>query len=1145
MLKTKLSSRGFTLVASLLLMLLLSGVAIALLMMVNTEQRSGAADLSNNYTYRSTEGAMEKMTSDLANTFKNIQSPSASDICNVSNNPPTWDSTISYTTYTVAPAASAPGVNPCTSPLTTVWGPIQSGPDAGLYAQIIPVTLNVTTLRTGNAESVSMSRTAEVALIPVFQFGVFCNGDCFFGRSPNLGFAGRVHTNGDLYLGVADGDNLVFGDKISAFGNVIRQQMDNAVPSSGNDNGGTVMIPTTSGGCNAQMLNVAAANPSATCVDISAGWGSNPGLGATNGSVVGGHGSAQNTSTWQNVSLNTFNSFVIDGNGTPPATQDGPNSTGATDLTLPFVQGTTSAVQIIHRPPPGESTTSLLGGSRLANEAQIRILLSDTEDGLRLSDWNGDPTQDIQLVSALPTTLANLLQAADGSSPGQVQAGSVMVGNTYPPASNHFYSFGESYCTGSTYTATTTIGTAFNVVDSNIVIAGTKTSGNYVSDNYNGTTTNAARSCPTLTGFGTYNGNIGTVTDNNFVIPPYFGSPSQQWPPTAFPQWPPQTLPAPSAANFSTVNGGTNGLEWPLIGGWLLVEAKWSADEKWHGVTKEWLAMGFARGLTPPTQPGLQCSNALYNANGYDAAHNTLAAASLSGCNALGDHRNAILYFQATKDSNLAGTPSTQADYPLTGTGVYWDAANCGTSPLAACKSQYNWYPLNLYDTREGENDDENNYTAGTGTPNGVMNVVELDVGNLRNWLLGKTGSTGSNVDYKTQNGYILYFSDRRGMQFANDASPYSRWGEYGYEDTVNYSVSNPFKPDGKLEPVNYNGVSPEDVNGNGVLDNYGVLGVGDAFGPATTKDTDATAPPTPFAQTGGNAERIPLSTIGVANRVTGARHALKLVDGSLGYLPTMPPASGCAYTDTKGNPAPTGCGGFTVASENPVYVLGNYNTNCPSTATGGCTVPANPNGFDTTWLNPANAEPNHSAASIIADAVTVLSNNWQDWGCLNPGTAPCTNAINTTSGSMVNPLNTNKGQNVPASTPNRIAMNSYYRAAVAGGKTIAFSNVTQNPEFSFGMDGGIHNFLRFLEDWGGFTGTQASLNYKGSLVSLYWSQYATGTFKCCNLVYNPPNRQYYFDPLFAFPQNLPPGTPMFRNVDNLSYRQNQIARTN
>ena len=73
----------------------------------------------------------------------------------------------------------------------------------------------------------------------------------------------------------------------------------------------------------------------------------------------------------------------------------------------------------------------------------------------------------------------------------------------------------------------------------------------------------------------------------------------------------------------------------------------------------------------------------------------------------------------------------------------------------------------------------------------------------------------------------------------------------------------------------------------------------------------------------------------------------------------------------------------------------------------------------------------------------------------------------------------------------------------------------------------------------------QAQLFYKGSLVSLYWNTYATGTFKCCNLVYNPPDRQYTFDSLFSLPTNLPPGTPMFRNLDNLSYRQNQIARTN
>jgi hypothetical protein len=131
--------------------------------------------------------------------------------------------------------------------------------------------------------------------------------------------------------------------------------------------------------------------------------------------------------------------------------------------------------------------------------------------------------------------------------------------------------------------------------------------------------------------------------------------------------------------------------------------------------------------------------------------------------------------------------------------------------------------------------------------------------------------------------------------------------------------------------------------------------------------------------------------------------------------------------------------------------------------------------------------------------------------------------------------------------TPNRIAVSSYYRLAVAAGKNIAFYNTAQNPEFSYGMDGGVHNFLRFLEDWDGpaSANTLQSLYYKGSIVSLYWSYQATGPFKCCNLVYNPPNRQYTFDSLFALPQNLPPGTPMFRNVDNLTYRQNMVARTN
>ncbi|HTU43115.1 MAG TPA: hypothetical protein VMF10_15510, partial [Candidatus Aquilonibacter sp.] len=915
----------------------------------------------------------------------------------------------------------------------------------------------------------------------------FSDSDLFYGQSPNLGFAGRVHTNGDLYLGVANGDYLVFGDKLSAFGNVIREQMDDGMAVGGGLDDGTVLIPTTSNGCSTQLtalITGGTPSASATCVNIDTGYGSSPGLGTTNGSVVGGHGSAQNTASWENVSLGTYNSYLIDGNGTPGGSADGPNSTGATDLSLPFVNTTTgaTAIQIIRQPLATTTTTSLLGASQLAYEAQIRVTLGDTQASVELPDWNGDPSGDVQLVGVLPTALASLTQ---GATSGGSQAGAVAV--TGNGATNHYYYFGESYCAGSAA-----------ISGGSWAIGG---------------------ACQSTNG-----------GDTNFIVPPHYGPPSP-WSTN-------QAFPALNSTNFGqgqTGSGTNKALEWPLVNGWLRVEAKWN-DGVWHPVTKEWLALGFARGLNVPTKPGYGCT---------PPTTNTLSTAP--NCNYLADHKNAILYFQMTKDSKMTGQPSVTADYPLTGAGLYYD------SSTATYKSQYNWYPLNLYDAREGENYDAGSFNsgsnAGTGTPNGIMNAVELDVGNLQQWLLGNTGTTGTNVNYSVQNGYILYFSDRRGMQFATTAQGTNyqyQWGEYGFEDTINYAnLGNNLKPDGVLDPVNYNGVSPEDINGNNQLDNYGVKGVGDAWGGTATSagtatyNTDTASPPNPFLS------RIALATYGLANRVTGARHALKLVDGSLGQVPTMPPSSGCTQSSTN----PTGCGGFTVGSENPVYILGNYNSNCPAAGSPGCTTSNTK--YDPTWGSTTASEPNHSAASVIADAVTLLSNNWSDAGCQVTTSTICTattsqniGSFYNTTGSLNNPLNPgNEG-----TTPNRFAATTYFRLAVAGGKTIAFDDASGTPDAYFGMDGGVHNFLRQLEDWsvpGSGGGTLQSMYYKGSIVSLYWNAYATGSWKCCTYVYHPPNRQYFFDNLFALPQNLPPGTPMFRNVDNLSYRQNQTARSN
>ena len=198
-----------------------------------------------------------------------------------------------------------------------------------------------------------------------------------------------------------------------------------------------------------------------------------------------------------------------------------------------------------------------------------------------------------------------------------------------------------------------------------------------------------------------------------------------------------------------------------------------------------------------------------------------------------------------------------------------------------------------------------------------------------------------------------------------------------------------------------------------------------------------------------------------MGNRAILFRHALKLINGGLGNIV-----------------AP----GFTVVAENPVYVQGDWNTS---------------------QLGFANND-GHVATSVIADAVTLLSNQWSDvTGYNNPYT----------------PANRNCG------TP------SFYRLAIIGGKGLAFPQPGGTTN-DFGTDGGAHNFLRYLEN-----GNQA-VNYRGSIATFFYNRQAVGTFKCCTTVYGAPARNYSFDTDFLNPALLPPLTPVFRDLNALGFSQ-------
>jgi hypothetical protein len=172
---------------------------------------------------------------------------------------------------------------------------------------------------------------------------------------------------------------------------------------------------------------------------------------------------------------------------------------------------------------------------------------------------------------------------------------------------------------------------------------------------------------------------------------------------------------------------------------------------------------------------------------------------------------------------------------------------------------------------------------------------------------------------------------------------------------------------------------------------------------------------------------------------------------------------------------------GLAFAAENPIYIQGDYNANSKGNGWGDPFVPS----------------------SVAGDAVTLLSVQWND--------------VNSFVG--------------PYSLTYRQGNNTFYRTAIIGGQTLSFPQPTGTGQ-DYGTDGGVHNFLRYVEAWGG------TLNYQGSIVSLYANRQATGTFKCCNTVYSPPTRGYLFDITFLNPTQLPPRTPLFRDVNTTGFSQ-------
>lgn len=181
--------------------------------------------------------------------------------------------------------------------------------------------------------------------------------------------------------------------------------------------------------------------------------------------------------------------------------------------------------------------------------------------------------------------------------------------------------------------------------------------------------------------------------------------------------------------------------------------------------------------------------------------------------------------------------------------------------------------------------------------------------------------------------------------------------------------------------------------------------------------------------------------------------HAVRLKNGAI--IPTNSATGGQAT-------------GLTIATPNPLYVWGDYNVPNPGHA----------NTTNTTATFPA---------SLVCDAITILSANWTDSGYGNGS----------------------------ASLGSRNATSTTVNAAIIAGSV--YSTGTAAGQWS----GGVHNLTRLLESWSGNT-----LTVNGSLVNLYNSVNANHQFQNPGNYYNAPSRNFNFDQNFLNAAKLPPGTP-------------------
>lgn len=1049
--------RGAALMIAILMMALLSAIALGVLAVVTSDSRIAGSDLKRTEACYASAAAIEKMTNDFSALFAHTSRPSLNQLNNIETTYPIELTAEGYTfpdhTLVLNTAAlTALGTNPTVT--------IPYGPFGGLIANLKPYTL--TTTAQSRMAQCKLTRDMNNYLIPLFQFGMFSDEDIELHPGPAFTFNGRVHANGNLYVN----GSVKFLAKVTTANEFIYDVLRNGATRPGNTvsmDVGLVNVTINKGSMNGgPNLPTASASPAGQRGYFPT---------SPNGTI---------NSSWTSTSIAT----AISGTANQLGGQLLTRSTGAAPLKLPLQLDNNATRELIKRRMPNDSpdptTPTALSDSRYHSKATIRILIDD--EAPSTTDASGIPAgQGVALSTFDPLPLPNVALSATPTANGggrslwRISDTNTSFSNSYSETAT---SFVQQVQNGTARQADTVRGV--RVPTSKTITGATNANPISITSTGHGFSTGDLVVISGVGGNTNANGEyaITVLTANTFTLTGRIGSGSY----TANTG---SVYALAKSANGTVIPSGTG------LTGRILIEIVDTAGNKFD-VTRQILSMGVTEG-----EPNsiLQLQRPLWAA----FTQGSRDASSSSGTNYLTYILNST-YIGAdgeiSIDSSHPGLDSTygyltnivddSAGQPLRSDSPPSNSMNSLMSgtPGANWTSWNAIVPINLYNVREGLINSGS--TQNAVYERGITSIVELNMRNMARWmdgvydnnLLAGTGAVSTNI--AKADGYTVYISDRRGdkvktMVDSSGATISSSNGMVDNEDI--------YGPNGLLD-------TGEDVQNKGVLikdttelPDPAVLVTSPSYGTDRTKRAIAVAA---------------WSNIDSARPTNHNyfRSAVRLFNGE-----------NLQVTGTAGKLSTTL--GISVATENMVYIWGNYNTTgINGQPSGGSTL--NDSSLTNYYLG------NQVPASIASDAFFPLSRTWFD------------------SESAISPDDLSKRM-ADLTVPNVGAETSVRTAIIAGNNLSALSgspDAGNSAADESRLNGGMHNFPRFLENWAG------RWNFVGSLVPLYRSTQALGQYNANSVIYGAPLRNWAFDTTFLQLDRLPPGTPMFQYISPTAFRQ-------